>query len=70
MPQLPERSSGPARWLTFLAGALALAGLGAAPADELKPYEATYRGIWHGMTVAVSTLKLEQHRGHLDLQLA
>ncbi|HEX4387470.1 MAG TPA: DUF3108 domain-containing protein [Steroidobacteraceae bacterium] len=31
-------------------------------ADELKPYTATYAGIWHGMTVAVSTLKLE-HTG-------
>ena len=34
----------------------------AAAADELKPYTATYAGIWHGMTVAVSTLKLE-HTG-------
>jgi Protein of unknown function (DUF3108) len=33
---------------------------GAAATDELKPYMATYDGIWHGMTVAVSTLKLEQ----------
>src|SRR5262249_24233598 len=32
----------------------------AAPANDLKPYTATYNGIWHGMTVAVSTLKLEQ----------
>jgi hypothetical protein len=31
-------------------------------ADELKPYEATYAGIWHGMTVAISQLKLE-HTG-------
>jgi hypothetical protein len=29
-------------------------------ADDLKPYQASYRGIWHGMTVAVSDLKLEQ----------
>ena len=36
---------------------------GAAAADELKPYTATYSGIWHGMTVAVSTLKLEQTGG-------
>jgi hypothetical protein len=34
----------------------------AASADELKPYQATYAGIWHGMTVAVSELKLE-HTG-------
>jgi hypothetical protein len=26
----------------------------------LRPYQASYRGIWHGMTVAVSDLKLEQ----------
>jgi Protein of unknown function (DUF3108) len=30
-----------------------------AHADDLKPYEATYAGIWHGMTVAESQLKLE-----------
>ena len=29
-------------------------------ADELKPMEASYAWSWHGMTVAVSTLKLEQ----------
>jgi hypothetical protein len=29
-------------------------------AEELKPYTATYNGIWRGMTVAVSTLKLAQ----------
>jgi Protein of unknown function (DUF3108) len=34
----------------------------AAAADELKPYQATYQGIWHGMTVAVSSLRLE-HSG-------
>jgi len=39
---------------------LASAGLAAAGADELKPYQASYAGIWHGMTVAVSDLKLEQ----------
>ena len=32
----------------------------AARADTLKPYRATYNGIWHGMVVAVSTLTLEQ----------
>ena len=35
---------------------------GSAHAEDLKPYEATYAGIWHGMTVAVSRLKLE-HTG-------
>jgi hypothetical protein len=29
-------------------------------ADELKPFEASYVWIWHGMTVALSTLKLER----------
>jgi hypothetical protein len=38
----------------------ALAAGAAARADELRPYEASYRGIWHGMVVAVSDLKLEQ----------
>jgi hypothetical protein len=31
-----------------------------ASADELKPFEASYAWIWHGMNVAVSRLKLEQ----------
>jgi len=30
-------------------------------ADEIKPFEATYAWVWHGMTVAVSTLRLERH---------
>jgi Protein of unknown function (DUF3108) len=41
--------------------ALAAAGLaGVSRADELKPYQASYQGIWHGMTVAMSDLRLEQ----------
>ena len=41
--------------------ALAAAGLAdVSRADELKPYQASYEGIWHGMTVAISDLKLEQ----------
>jgi hypothetical protein len=32
----------------------------AARADELKPFEASYAWSWHGMTVAVSSVKLEQ----------
>jgi len=35
---------------------------GVARADELKPFEASYAWIWHGMTVAVSTLKLTKHQ--------
>ena len=44
----------------LLATALLPAGSGVASADELEPYTATYKGIWKGMTVAVSTLRLEQ----------
>ena len=44
----------------LVVAALLLAGTGAAGADGLRPYTATYNGIWRGMTVAVSTLKLEQ----------
>ena len=41
--------------------ALAAAGLaGMSRANELKPYQASYQGIWHGMTVAISDLRLEQ----------
>lgn len=55
------REPGPlrARRRGVLAAILALAA-GHAGADELKPYQATYHGLWHGMTVAVSNLKLEQ----------
>jgi hypothetical protein len=48
---------------TFLALVLCSAGLATsqlASADELKPFEASYAWFWHGMNVAVSTLKLEQ----------
>jgi len=37
-----------------------LVSTGAAAAGQLRPYTATYNGIWKGMIVAVSTLKLEQ----------
>jgi Protein of unknown function (DUF3108) len=40
----------------------ALAASQLASADELKPFEASYAWIWHGMTVAVSRLKLEQQQ--------
>jgi len=52
--------AGCARWLLAVVSAVLMVCTGAAPADELRPYTATYNGIWHGMTVAVSTLKLEQ----------
>lgn len=32
-------------------------------ASELKPFAATYNWIWHGMTVATSTLHLEHQEG-------
>ena len=40
--------------------ATALTGI--ARADELRPYQASYSGLWHGMLVAVSDLRLE-HTG-------
>jgi Protein of unknown function (DUF3108) len=53
-----------ARWPLALAAAVLplIVSTAAVAADELKPYTATYNGIWKGMTVAVSTLKLE-HTG-------
>ena len=59
VPRLSD-GAGRARWLGAVVAAAALASTGAAAADELKPYTATYNGIWRGLTVAVSTLKLEQ----------
>ena len=42
-------------------GALILLGVtNMASADELKPFEASYAWIWHGLNVAVSTLTLEK----------
>ena len=59
MRQLSDEA-GCARWLVAVAAAVLLVSTAAAAAAELKPYTATYNGIWKGMTVAVSTLKLEQ----------
>ena len=58
MRRMPDGASS-ARWLVALTTMVLLAS-SAAAADELKPYTATYAGIWRGMTVAVSTLKLER----------
>lgn len=47
--------------------ALSLAALvvsSTALADELKPFQASYDWIWHGMTVAVSRLQLEHSDTH------
>lgn len=52
------RSPGEAAALLLALASLAVTS--AAAADELRPYEATYAGIWQGMTVAVSRLRLEQ----------
>jgi hypothetical protein len=38
--------------------ALALLAAGAACADELKPFQASYTWVWHGLTVAQSSLQL------------
>jgi hypothetical protein len=46
----------------FVLCIVALAASGLASATELKPFEASYAWVWHGMNVAVSSLKLEQHR--------
>jgi hypothetical protein len=59
VPQASEKG-GSARWPVAVLAAVLLGGTSAAGADGLRPYTATYNGIWHGMTVAVSTLKLEQ----------
>ena len=58
MRRMPDGASS-ARWLVAVTSMVLLASRAAA-ADELKPYTATYAGIWRGMTVAVSTLKLER----------
>lgn len=45
---------------TCTLGLVALLWGDAANADELTPFEASYTWIWHGMTVALSTLRLER----------
>jgi hypothetical protein len=52
--------AGYARWPLAVVAALLLMSTGATGAEALKPYTATYNGIWNGITVAASTLKLEQ----------
>ncbi len=44
----------------ILAGALAVSGGALASADELKPFDAAYDWTWHGMKVAVSSVRLER----------
>ena len=63
MPQsAEERARARRERIRVVTACLSLAFAGLAHADELKPYQATYTGIWRGMTVAVSNLKLE-HTG-------
>jgi hypothetical protein len=45
-------------WLWMLLSALLV--VGRVRADDLTPFEASYAWSWRGVTVAVSTLKLEQ----------
>ena len=57
----PPRPKRQARCRTLILTALlSVALVNVAAADELKPFEASYAWIWHGMDVAVSTLKLEK----------
>lgn len=65
MPRLRREAADPgrrvrARWALPLLALTAAAVTSAAAADGLKPYQASYQGIWHGMTVAVSDLSLAQ----------
>ena len=57
-PSRLERQA-PCRTL-ILTALLSVALVNVTAADELKPFEASYAWIWHGMDVAVSTLKLEK----------
>lgn len=58
-----EAAAGRRAGTLAIALALLLAATAASPAafaDELRPFEASYEWIWNGMTVAVTTLKLER----------
>ena len=46
-------------WL-LVSGIVSLLAASVAAADELRPFEATYAWIWHGMTVAETTVRLEK----------
>jgi hypothetical protein len=56
----PTRAPRRSGLLLMLAALATVAWSQLALADELKPFQATYDWMWHGMTVAVSTLKLER----------
>jgi hypothetical protein len=55
-----SHEAGYARWFGAVTAAALVLGMNVAGAQALRPYTATYNGIWRGMTVATSTLKLEQ----------
>lgn len=63
-PRETPAAGGPkrARRTLLLLALVAAAMTNAARADQLEPYKASYLGLWHGLTVAVSDLKLE-HTG-------
>jgi Protein of unknown function (DUF3108) len=57
------------RLMQTLAACCCLIAVGAAAsaasaADGLEPFEASYNWIWHGMSVATSTLRLEHQEGN------
>lgn len=49
------------RWLALWM--LALGGISAAHADDLKPFQVSYTWVWHGATVALSTLTFSHDSG-------
>jgi hypothetical protein len=57
---LGPKATWPRLAVVLMLGVAVLARAHGAVADELKSFQASYNWIWHGMTVAVSTLKLEQ----------
>ena len=54
----PVTGPGAAPWLSL--ALLALLASTAARGDELQPFKASYKWLWHGLTVAESSLQLEQ----------
>jgi hypothetical protein len=62
-PGRPQRAHGALLPCALAVAAATISAVtSAARADELRPYKATYAGIWSGMTVAISHLELE-HTG-------
>jgi hypothetical protein len=59
----PARAAASAAFDAPPAAGLSLPAESAPRHQELKPFEASYTWTWHGMTVAVSTLRLEHGGG-------